>query len=695
MHIKTFGPVDERSLDQLKRCMAAGDAEYGVLCADHHPGYSQPIGGAIAYEGHVSPSGVGYDIGCVAVAEPVLCADGAARPIERAVDPLCADGAGMVRSVAPFLGVISRGRRPTVTVTLGNHRSVTVTPDHQIRTELGWRRADELMEGDRVLCPVFVGWPHEDGCLEPALLRVAGYTNGDGHLTIRGDRVCLYTSKDADAEDLAADLRALGVNPSCHRRVRPNGSIENAVYANDRSLCDQLVALGCPVGRKRGQWRGSADAILRMPSYARASYLSAFASAEMSTPRLTARRLPNLAIKQRGIDAIEEVADLLESLSFRVGISRSDGENWVVQILGGEAEQIRFIETVGFCRAREKRVAGARAVATAWEPSRHLASRVRAQALVRRRMASGELVRHAVAAVSRESGLTPAVVQHLAYRRGGLRPALSWCPADAALGECVYSDVVRVEPAGEWETYDIATADPGESFVAGGIVVHNCGNKAVQTELTRADLEDLGGVEAIMDRVTRRISFGMGVPARERVDHPVLDKIRNAEFAPQRKLAGLAESQLGTVGSGNHYVNLMEDENGHVWVGVHFGSRGFGHKTASGFLALAQGLAFDGRAQEGEMDSPPVLLELGTELGDAYIAAMQLAGEYAYAGRDVVVAKVLEVLSAERCTRCTTTTTSPGAKSTADGATGSSARAARPPSRARRGSSADRWATSR
>src|SRR4051794_23192686 len=62
--IKTFGAVDARSLEQLERCMAAGDAELGVLCADHHPGYSQPIGGGIAYEGHVSPSGVGYDIGC-------------------------------------------------------------------------------------------------------------------------------------------------------------------------------------------------------------------------------------------------------------------------------------------------------------------------------------------------------------------------------------------------------------------------------------------------------------------------------------------------------------------------------------------------------------------------------------------------------------------------------------------------------
>src|SRR5947199_1835624 len=201
---------------------------------------------------------------------------------------------------------------------------------------------------------------------------------------------------------------------------------------------------------------------------------------------------------------------------------------------------------------------------------------------------------------------------------------------------------------------------PGYSQPIGGAVAYEghvspsgvgydigCGNKAVCTELMREDLEDLGGVETIMREITKRVSFGMGVAARERVDHPVLDRIRRAEFAPQRKLAGLAESQLGTGGSGNHYVNLMEDEQGRVWVGAHFGSRGFGHKTASGFLALAQGLPFDGRATEGEMDSPPVLFEAGSELGEAYVAAMELAGEYAYAGRDVAVAKVLEILGAE------------------------------------------------
>jgi tRNA-splicing ligase RtcB len=201
---------------------------------------------------------------------------------------------------------------------------------------------------------------------------------------------------------------------------------------------------------------------------------------------------------------------------------------------------------------------------------------------------------------------------------------------------------------------------PGYSQPIGGAVAYGgfvspsgvgydigCGNKAARTELTRADLDDLGGVDAVMREITRRVSFGMGVPAAERTDHEVLERIRNADFAPQRRLAQLAGSQLGTVGSGNHYVNVMEDEAGRIWVGVHFGSRGFGHRTASGFLALAQGLAFDARAVEGEMDSPPVLFATDSELGASYVAAMELAGEYAYAGRDIVVAKVLEILGAE------------------------------------------------
>jgi tRNA-splicing ligase RtcB (3'-phosphate/5'-hydroxy nucleic acid ligase) len=213
---------------------------------------------------------------------------------------------------------------------------------------------------------------------------------------------------------------------------------------------------------------------------------------------------------------------------------------------------------------------------------------------------------------------------------------------DAAFGVlCADHHPGYSQPIGGGIAYEGHVSPSGVGYDIG------CGNKAARTELTRADLDALGGVAAVMREITRRIAFGMGVRAQERVDHPVLEKVRTADFGPQRKLSQLAAAQLGTVGSGNHYVNLMEDETGRVWVGVHFGSRGFGHKTASGFLALAEGKRFDERPAEGGMDSPPVLFEVGSELGDAYVAAMRLAGAYAYAGRDVVVGKVLEILGAD------------------------------------------------
>lgn len=172
-----------------------------------------------------------------------------------------------------------------------------------------------------------------------------------------------------------------------------------------------------------------------------------------------------------------------------------------------------------------------------------------------------------------------------------------------------------------------------------------CGNKAVRTALRTEDVR--ADVPRLMDEIFSRISFGVGRKNDEPVDHPVLDRIAEADFAPQRQLRDMAAKQLGTVGSGNHYVDLFAGDDGYVWVGVHFGSRGFGHKTASGFLALAAGRRFEDRGSDGEMDSPPVLFGVDSAIGQDYIAAMELAGAYAYAGRDVVVDKVLEILGTE------------------------------------------------
>lgn len=171
-----------------------------------------------------------------------------------------------------------------------------------------------------------------------------------------------------------------------------------------------------------------------------------------------------------------------------------------------------------------------------------------------------------------------------------------------------------------------------------------CGNKAVKTDINIHDLEEPMEVAKIMDEIMKRISFGMGRHNNEKIKHEVFEKINKADFRPQVKFIQLAKDQLGTVGGGNHFVDLFHDEQGYVWIGVHFGSRGFGHKTTTGFIALSQGKEFGDRTSEGGMDAKPILFDIDSELGRDYIAAMQMAGEYAYAGRDVVVSKVLEIL---------------------------------------------------
>jgi len=198
---------------------------------------------------------------------------------------------------------------------------------------------------------------------------------------------------------------------------------------------------------------------------------------------------------------------------------------------------------------------------------------------------------------------------------------------------------------------------PGYSQPIGGAVAYKnfispsgvgydiaCGNKAVLTDAYLSDID----VAEIMDDIVRLIGFGVGRPNPDPVDHEVFETIENSPFEPQRQLVAMARQQLGTVGSGNHYVDLFADESDRIWIGVHFGSRGFGHKTASGFLALAKGKSFEDRAGEGEMDSPPVLLDVHTPLGEDYLAAMHVAGDYAYAGRDMVCAKVMEIMGARQ-----------------------------------------------
>ena len=170
-----------------------------------------------------------------------------------------------------------------------------------------------------------------------------------------------------------------------------------------------------------------------------------------------------------------------------------------------------------------------------------------------------------------------------------------------------------------------------------------CGNAAIRTDL-RYTPELAEQLPALADAIQDGVSFGMGRKNRSDdapVDHPLF-RSASWDAVPGHAREGLrskARAQLGTVGSGNHYVDVFADETGAIWVGVHFGSRGFGHTVASGFLAISQGAKWGARVPERE-----VLLPLEMPMGQDYWALMSLAGEYAYAGREWVARKVVSIL---------------------------------------------------
>ncbi len=175
-----------------------------------------------------------------------------------------------------------------------------------------------------------------------------------------------------------------------------------------------------------------------------------------------------------------------------------------------------------------------------------------------------------------------------------------------------------------------------------------CGNKAVRLDMPGSELR--ANIHRIMDDIWRTLSFGVGRKNNERVEHSMFERNdalgRNSgnghpgwDTEAAKPIKRKAEAQLGTIGSGNHYVDLFTDEHDRVWIGVHFGSRGLGHGIATWFLKAAG-------AKDGMMVDP-VFLDVTSDLGAQYIAAMQLGGAYAYAGRDWVCSRIARLLGAE------------------------------------------------
>lgn len=184
-----------------------------------------------------------------------------------------------------------------------------------------------------------------------------------------------------------------------------------------------------------------------------------------------------------------------------------------------------------------------------------------------------------------------------------------------------------------------------------------CGMMAVQTSLNARDLpDDLKGIRA---RIERAVPHGQG-GAHKRRDHGSWHDPPPRALAAWRDLgprfAAIQErhravddqrplQQLGTLGGGNHFVEVCIDERDGVWLLLHSGSRGTGNRLGTHFIALAkQDL---GHALGSLPDRDLAYFEEGSAHFAEYVAAVHWAQDYARANREVMMAHLLETLQHE------------------------------------------------
>lgn len=169
-----------------------------------------------------------------------------------------------------------------------------------------------------------------------------------------------------------------------------------------------------------------------------------------------------------------------------------------------------------------------------------------------------------------------------------------------------------------------------------------CGMAAVRTQYHRDDLR--GSLTGLRTSIERAVPLSAGSynssltdSAKQRVER-LTAEAEAAGFDP----AGYARNwtlQLGSLGSGNHFIEVCHDEKGAVWLFLHSGSRGVGNKIASHHIRVAQDLITERGVTLPDRDL--AYLEEGTEQFDAYLRELRWAQNFALLNRDEMMDRVI------------------------------------------------------
>lgn len=159
-----------------------------------------------------------------------------------------------------------------------------------------------------------------------------------------------------------------------------------------------------------------------------------------------------------------------------------------------------------------------------------------------------------------------------------------------------------------------------------------CGMCAVPTTFEVGEVKE--NAQEIFDEIYKRIPVGPKMNDRatpSNLDPQDLSEVGRAAFT---KRGGF--NALGSLGGGNHFIEIGADENDTVWIVIHSGSRGVGHGIAQSYMKIASGSE---KAREGHY-----ALHVDSEDGQNYINDMNWALEFALQNRKEMIFRVVQAI---------------------------------------------------
>jgi len=546
--------------------------------------------------------------------------------------------------------------------------------------------------------------------------RLIGYFFGDGVLAICGGEMCAiaYGEKD-DLIKMQFDVSRLGFHSKIFTRARKHGvasqygekRFKSAIFelrVYSKEFCEKLLSLGVPLGSKTENSFRVPLWVVKGSRWVKRLFLAGFLGGEFSSTFTRSKTSFNTPViyQNKNRDFVEDGRLFLMDISLllkdfgvecvriaqrEVYTNKKGRVRLGLEISASEDNLLRLWQLIGFEYNEKRRVFAEIACKYILLKKRLNKERQIAVQKAREMRGQGFSLKEVQSVLCSEN-INPRFLERCYYGEARRRIPFSMISfndfmkkevADIEEYGVLFEKVASVKKISrECEVFDFTIAET-HNFIANGFVVSNCGVRLVSTGLSVEEVKPK--LKELVDGFYSNIPVGVGSKGKIHLKSSELDEVlvqgagwavekglgdkRDLKFCEEEgrmsgadpsKVSSLAKQrggpQLGTLGSGNHFleVQVIEKvfdertakkfgvEEGMVSVMVHTGSRGLGHQVCEDYVRKM--LSVEQKYKLSLPDNELACAPIGSEEADDYFKAMNSAVNYAFCNRQIITSWV-------------------------------------------------------